>query len=83
MLGGLVPLPHPELFSTPIVIAMMSIGVLVVVLGRKLKQDVDVRCALVAASVVTLIGLWPVLLVLPATVLQYRSSSNAWFTTQG
>ena len=56
------------------------LGAAIVVCAALLKRRHGyARVAVTALGAVSCIGIWPIILVIPAVVLQFLSDSNAWF----
>jgi xanthine/uracil permease len=75
-LGGLTV----AMLSPVVTVILVVLGVVVWWNGLRLRRGRDVRVVLVVVGVVTCIGIWPVLLVAPAIVLQYHPNSRHWFS---
>jgi hypothetical protein len=78
--------PQPAaLTAGPIIPDLLLVmGGAFIVLGSRMRRGRrNNRTALTVLGAIALIGLWPVLLVVPAIVLQYRPDSTAWLRAVG
>lgn len=61
-------------------LVLCTIGVTLIVFGVRLRRGRrGARTVLTVMGCLLLIGLWTVLFVVPALVLQYRASNKEWF----
>jgi hypothetical protein len=60
-------------------VVVIVIGVVQWWNGVRLRRGRDARAVLVVGAV-TCVGLWPLLLVVPAIVLQHHRDSQRWFS---
>lgn len=69
----------PRLAGSPAALLLVAIGVALVVFGLLLRGGAGwTRIPLTVLGAMSCIGLWPMLLVVPAIVLQYHQTSQEW-----
>jgi hypothetical protein len=80
MIGYLGSPQSAGLATGPIVPSFFIVmGVVFIALGSRMRRGRrDTRTALTVFGSISLIGVWTVLFVVPAIVLQYRPESTAW-----
>lgn len=62
------------------VVVVAGIGVIFIVLAARMRRGrQDARTALTVIGSISMIFLWPIVLVVPALILQYRRGNKAWF----
>ncbi|WP_165974961.1 cytochrome d ubiquinol oxidase subunit II [Nonomuraea deserti] len=73
----------PPLSTGPIALLLwIGVAVALIVLAKLMRQgSTGARTALTVLGAVSLFGIWTVLFVAPAIVLQFLPDSNAWFRT--
>ncbi|MEO3790704.1 hypothetical protein ABGB14_10850 [Nonomuraea sp. B10E15] len=73
----------PPLSTGPFALLLwIGVAVAMIVLAKLMRQgSTGARTALTVLGVVALVGIWTVLFVVPAIVLQFLPGSNAWFRT--
>ncbi|MFI6537947.1 hypothetical protein ACIBHY_36225 [Nonomuraea sp. NPDC050547] len=74
--------PQSPALSGGLVAPALLVGVAVafIVLGKHMRQgNIAARIALTVLGAMSLIGIWTVLFVVPAIVLQFLPGSSAWF----
>lgn len=83
-LGAVGQLGAPAGVDIPFgaVALVLALGVLLIVLGVRLRRGSDTRVGLTIVGALLSLGLWPALLTVPAIVLQFRPSSKAWFDSR-
>ncbi len=80
-LGGLGSSIRPYSYPAELGLVLIALGVVILALGLRLKRGSDTRVLLTVLSMLTAIGVWPLLLVVPAIVLQNRLDSTEWFAS--
>ncbi|MQA03514.1 MAG: hypothetical protein GEV07_12605 [Streptosporangiales bacterium] len=74
--------PDSTNVSPWVFVLLGGVGVAVIVLAAAMRRGASswVRMTLTVVGCLFAFGLWPMLLVIPAIVLQFKAPSNAWFT---
>ncbi|MGH3391905.1 MAG: hypothetical protein ACRDOO_23790 [Actinomadura sp.] len=79
---GFVITPDGAGTSLVAIALVLGLGILIIALGSRLRRGVDTRVVLTVLGSMLMLAIWPVLLVVPAIVLQFRPGSKAWFDSR-
>ncbi|WHT18237.1 hypothetical protein N8J89_34840 [Crossiella sp. CA-258035] len=80
-LAGLYQYGSPRFAGNPISLVMAVVGVLILVFGLLLRGGAGwTRIPLTVLGAIMCVGLWPLLVVAPAILLQFGRASQDWLS---